>query len=171
MEIHDRFFSNQLQYRLKLPFTKTTVLRWSAPERGDIIAFAYPADESLTFVKRVIAVPDDVVEMRDGVLLLNHSVVAEDSLPTRMIYQESLSESCQYRIKHLYGRGVGSFGPTVVPKDHYFGLGDNREDSKDSRFWGFVPFHNIEGKMLYRWFALKDNEEGLFWERLGNITC
>lgn len=106
------------------------VYRFSEPERGDIIIFKYPGDPHYDYIKRVIGIENDVVEIKDGKVYLNDKVLEENyiSEPT-----------------------PGNFGPEKVPEDHYFVLGDNRNNSKDSRFpsVGFVPDENLKGKAVF----------------------
>lgn len=109
------------------------VYRFREPQRGDVVVFRYPANPKRKFIKRVIGVPGDVVEVRDGHVILNGQVLEED-----------------YTMDLTYG----VFGPEVVPEGHYFVLGDNRNNSDDSRFpdVGFVPGANIVGKAFVTWW-------------------
>jgi signal peptidase I len=109
------------------------VYRFKEPQRGDVVVFRYPANPRRKFIKRVIGVPGDMVEVRDGHVILNGEVLEED-------YTMDLT--------------FGTFGPEVVPAGHYFVLGDNRNNSDDSRFpdVGFVPRRNIVGKAFVAWW-------------------
>lgn len=109
------------------------VYRFKEPQRGDVVVFRYPANPKRKFIKRIIGVPGDVVEVRDGHVILNGQVLEED-------YTMDLT--------------FGTFGPEVVPPGHYFVLGDNRNNSDDSRFpdVGFVPRANIVGKAFVTWW-------------------
>lgn len=109
------------------------VYRFKEPQRGDVVVFRYPANPKRKFIKRIIGVPGDIVEVRDGHVILNGQVLEED-------YTMDLT--------------FGTFGPEVVPPGHYFVLGDNRNNSDDSRFpdVGFVPRANIVGKAFVTWW-------------------
>lgn len=109
------------------------VYRFKEPQRGDVVVFRYPANPKRKFIKRIIGVPGDIVEVRDGHVILNGQVLEED-------YTMDLT--------------LGTFGPEVVPPGHYFVLGDNRNNSDDSRFpdVGFVPRANIVGKAFVTWW-------------------
>lgn len=151
LQIGDRLFVTKFAYDIKAPFTDWSILSLDDPEHGDVIVFRYPEDPSKDFIKRVAGVPGDVVEVRDHVLYRNGEPVEEPHVelhpgPTRV-----------------------HFGPQTVPEDHYFVLGDNRFNSHDSRFWGFVPRSHIKGKAwrIYwsaspQWFL-----SGVRWDRIG----
>ena len=128
--IGDHILVNKFIYGVKLPYLQTTVIPISNPERGDIIVFIYPQDQSKDFIKRVIGTPGDRVEMQDKQILVNGQPLDD----TYGYYDERA------------GNPGRSFGPIVVPKDNYFVMGDNRDHSMDSRFWGFVPSEAVKGK-------------------------
>ena len=149
---------NKLAYDLKAPFTTLHLSTWGDPLRGDVVVFYSPKDRT-RLVKRVIGLLGDKVEMRDDVLYLNgvrqqYSLrdpepflreVFEDANPVVAI--EHL-EACDHYVMALPGRpALRSFGPIVVPPDHYFMLGDSRDNSADSRFIGAVPRREIVGQV------------------------
>lgn len=119
----DRVFGNRLAYR------------FGEPERGDIAIFKYPDDESELYIKRVMGLPGDTIEIRDGLLYLNHS-------------EQPLDEP------YLKETPTGDFGPYQVPEGCYFMLGDNRNKSHDSRFWEntFVTRENVLAKAVFRYY-------------------
>ena len=141
---------NRLAYDLKLPLTDTVLVHLGEPQRSDIVTFSSPADGA-RLIKRLIAVPGDVVEMRNEVLWINGQVAdygdAEAVLePTEQggaIAATRLTEklgNTQRRVQLLSGvKARSSFGPLTVPADHYLVLGDNRDNSADSRYIGFMP--------------------------------
>jgi signal peptidase I len=122
-------------------------------ERGEIYVFRYPQNESISYVKRLIAVPGDTVEIKGSNVIVNG-----DSLPTSLVnetgdlkfYKQQLDGNT-FNIQHMKDRGpnFGSMRSLTVPKNGYFFLGDNRDNSNDSRFWGFVPSDGIVGKVVY----------------------
>jgi signal peptidase I len=128
--VGDHILVNKFLYGVKLPYLQTTLIPISTPERGDIIVFIYPEDKSKDFIKRVIGIPGDRVQMQDKQILINGQPF-DDKYG---VYDERAGSTSR------------SFGPVVVPKDHYFVMGDNRDHSMDSRYWGFVPSDAIKGK-------------------------
>ncbi len=116
----DRLIANRLAYL------------FDEPERFDIIVFKFPDNEKILFVKRIIGLPGDTVEIIDGVVYVNNEMIEEP---------------------YLAEKPVGNFGPVTVPEEHYFTLGDNRNHSEDSRYWinTFVPEENIKAKPLFRY--------------------
>ena len=156
--IGDHIVVDKLAYGLRIPFTTTPLARWQDPERGDVVTFASPLDETL-FVKRVVAVGGDVVEIKGHVLSINGvrasyatvGDVAQGQLPIPHPYRYDV------RVESLFGdeRTVmfrrslptdETFGPFLVPDGHFMMLGDNRDNSWDSRELGAVPRDRIIGK-------------------------
>lgn len=125
ISVGDRVFGNRLAYK------------FGDPERGDIAIFRYPDDESVLFIKRIIGLPGDKVEIRNGLVYLNDS-------------EEPLEED------YLLETPVGDYGPYYVPEDCYFMLGDNRNNSKDSRLWNntYVTRENVLAKAVFRYYPL-----------------
>lgn len=128
--IGDHILVNKFLYGVKIPYFQNTLVPISDPERGDIIVFIYPEDKSKDFIKRVIGIPGDKIHMQGKQIFINGQPF-EDRYG---FYDEKA------------GNANRSFGPVAVPKDHYFVMGDNRDHSLDSRFWGFVPSTSVKGK-------------------------
>jgi signal peptidase I len=156
----DRILVDKEAYGLRIPFTTTRLTQGSDPLRGDIVIFSSPED-GMTLVKRVIGLPGDTVEMRDELLLINNVAVdyvpaqpaADADLPlaTRVLDHDYLTEALAAGRPHpimLLPRRYAdrSFGPVRVPQGQYLVLGDNRDNSKDSRYIGFVPRDSIVGR-------------------------
>ena len=145
----DRIWVNKLAYDLRIPFTKVSLKKFSDPKRGDIVIFnSFKADKRL--VKRVIGIPGDTISMVNNVIFLNgeplnYKMIKQDS--NQIILEEKLSAS-PHRIKwHQAAQNRFSNIPLVtVPENAYLVLGDNRDNSADSRFIGFVPRHEILGR-------------------------
>ncbi len=148
---------NRVAYDFKLPLSDVSLFNIGKPERGDIITFTSPAD-GVRLIKRLIALPGDVVQMRNEVLTIN-GVVAQYSGPdavTETLDNGDTTSALQIRervagnertVQFLPELGARrSFGPIVVPQGNYFFLGDNRDNSADSRYIGFVPHHLLIGK-------------------------
>lgn len=154
----DRILVNKLAYGLRLPFTDTWLVQWDGPQRGDVIVcFAPDTDDRL--VKRCVAVPGDKVCLLNNVLLINGERADYSMLDENIVNQIDQAQRAQYRFRAetLMGQthpvivtpGIvakRNFGPVVVPKDHYFVMGDNRDRSRDSRFFGFIHRDKIVGR-------------------------
>jgi signal peptidase I len=111
------------------------------PKRGQIMVFKYPVDPQRDFVKRIVGLPGDVIEVRDGVVIVNGTSLSEPYVRNRDMF--TLTESTVFpKI------------PFTVPKDSFFVMGDNRPNSQDSRFWGFVPKQNVRGPAFVRYWPL-----------------
>ena len=153
----DRIFVNKLAYDLKVPFTTWHLAEWSNPQRGDVVVFYSPHDGK-RLVKRVVGLPGDTIELRNDALILNgqpvpYKPIAEDLL--REVAPQDLSRSV-FAIEDLPGQShrvaaipaapaLRNFGPFQVPADRYFMMGDNRDDSFDSRYYGAVERKQIVG--------------------------
>lgn len=161
--IHDHIFVNKLSYGLQNPFTGQMIWSWNQPERGDVFVFRYPENPKVFFVKRMMGLPGDSIEIRDGILFINQQAVPSRemdkteqdwvSLPDEddfMYLRESLGKSYSVRWRKDM---VTQFGPVQVPAGHYFAMGDNRNQSHDSRFWGFVPEKYLIGRAQLIWLS------------------
>jgi signal peptidase I len=153
--IGDHLLVNKFIYGTKVPFSDKRILTARDPRRGDVIVFEYPEDPSKDFIKRVIGTPGDVVEEKDKKLLVNgqsyvnpHEVHKEkDIIPKEMNPRDT-------------------FGPVTVPPNSYFVMGDNRDRSYDSRFWGFVTRDKIKGLAFIKYWSWDKDK---FLPRFGNI--
>ncbi len=153
--IGDHILVNKFLYGTVLPFSDMRVLVIRKPERGDIIVFRYPEDRSRDFIKRVIAVEGDRIESRDKVIIVNGEKAVEPFV--------------QHTDQSLRPAGVeprDNFGPIVVPKGKFFMMGDNRDQSYDSRYWGFVDMKDIRGKALVIYWSWDSNKN---WPRFGRV--
>ena len=135
--VGDHILLDKLLYGPEVPLTNWRLPRWKAIRRGDIVVFRYPRDPSQTFIKRVAAVGGDRLEVRDGVVYLNSRPIAE---PYAVHQRASRSEP-----EHV--------GPMVVPPNSLFVMGDNRDNSSDSRDWGFVPVNNVMGEPMFVYWS------------------
>lgn len=160
--VGDYLIANRLSYVVKVPFTDVIVFTLGEPERGDIIIFRYPEDRGKDFVKRVIAKAGDTVEIRDKTLFVNGQR-----------FDISAAQFIDRRIFPGFVSPRDNFGPITVPKDSYFAMGDNRDNSADSRFWGFLKKEDLVGKAEIIYFSRDANAPGLLeyvrWNRLGRL--
>ena len=158
IEIGDQVFVNKMAYDIKIPFTNISLMETNKPKRGEIIVFKYPLDPSINYVKRLIALPGDHVQIKDGFvwingknILLNHRDIFHLK---RMLaysnddfnYREKLDDRT-FTVNRKVNRYSGSELSFVVPKNQYFFMGDNRDNSSDGRQWGFVPRSYLKGRV------------------------
>jgi signal peptidase I len=154
----DVVFINKLAYDLRVPFTFARLARWAEPSRGDIVVCYSPSDR-MRLVKRVVGVPGDTVELRDAVLFINGTpqsylplspaVTQEMSTAerSRAVFAQEILDQRAHAVMALPDiPALRTFGPVTVPSDHYFMMGDNRDNSHDSRFFGFVCRREIIGE-------------------------
>jgi signal peptidase I len=158
----DRVVVNKLAYDLKVPFTTIKIFGWDDPQRGDIVVLFSPAD-GVRLVKRVVALPGDQVEMRDNQLYINGQVAKQSPIATTELRDYGrayiMAENLQGHTHKMMvtpeiASNARSFGPVVVPPGNYFVLGDNRDNSNDSRFIGFIERRRIVGEAVAVAFSL-----------------
>ena len=155
LQVGDHLLVNKFLYGVKWPFTNTYIVRGADPEYGDIIVFEYPKDPSLDYIKRIVGLPGDTLEMRNKQFYRNGKPLKE----------AFIRHSDPHRIEPLRD----NFGPIVVPPDKYFVMGDNRDNSEDSRFWGFVDRPGIRGK-AWRIYWSSKGLGNVRWDRFGKAV-
>ena len=160
--VGDYLLVNKFLYGTRLPFTDHKIFELKRPRRGDIIVFIYPKDRSKDFIKRVIGQEGEKVEIIHNKIYINDQLIAD---PWGHFSEKSLWTR--------YLPSMESFGPVVVPKDSLFVMGDNRDNSQDSRFWGFVTLDEVRGKAFIIYFSLDWNAQRLIekvrWARIGKL--
>lgn len=156
LQIGDHLLVTKLLYGPRIPYTSDRLFRIRAPERGDVVVFAYPRDDSKDFIKRVIGDPGDVVEVRNKVVYINGKPIHD---PWGRHVDASL-------IPAGFGEegNRDNFGPVTVPPGKYFMMGDNRDRSYDSRFWGFVDDARIRGKAFIIYWSWNSEARDPLWK-------
>lgn len=157
LQIGDHILVNKFIYGLRLPYPiETSLVQWGQPQRGDVIVFIYPKDRTKDFIKRVVAIGGDTIEVRHKKLFVNGQP-ADDS---HAVFAEAGLERPGPR---------DNVGPIHVPPEHLFVMGDNRDHSHDSRFWGFVDIHDVKGKAFLIYWSWDGVDRWVRWERLGSL--
>lgn len=146
----DLVFASKFSYNLHVPFTDMRLIRLGEPERGEIVLFGVPGLRGKTYLKRVVAVGGDTLEIKQGKLLINgesRRVEGEDRrLATATLWGESVG-----KVRYSVVPAGLDYGPINIPEEHFFALGDNRANSKDSRVWGPIPNSFLRGAYLATW--------------------
>ncbi|MDL2315943.1 signal peptidase I [Desulfovibrio sp. OttesenSCG-928-A18] len=151
LQIGDRLFVTKFSYGIHIPFVEKELFSTGEPEIGDIIVFPYPLDKSQDYIKRVVGVPGDVIEVRDKQLYRNGQPAQEEYI----IHKDKLVVPTR-----------DTYGPVTVPAGHVFVMGDNRDNSQDSRYWGFVDKQTIHGKALIIYWS-STRFVDVKWDRIG----
>ena len=156
--VGDHILVNKFIYGVKVPFLRKTIIPITHPQRGDIVVFIYPNDRSKDFIKRVIGVSGDKIEIKNKIIFINGKQYSDayGIYSDNVIYPGSMQPR-------------DNFGPVTVPPESLFVMGDNRDESADSRFWGFVDLKDVEGKAFIIYFSLNYEEKNLRWQRLGSV--
>jgi signal peptidase I len=155
LSIGDHILVNKFLYGIKLPFTDAIIVAVSSPRHGDIIVFKYPEDESKDFIKRVVGTPGDIVEVRNKEVYVNGARVDDPRV--------------QHTDREIQPNKRDHFGPVTVPPGSYFVMGDNRDQSLDSRFWGFVKENKIRGKAFLIYWSWDGADTWVRWNRIGKV--
>lgn len=159
--VGDHILVNKFIYGVKIPLLRTIMIPGREPKRGEIVVFIYPHDRSKDFIKRVIGVAGDKIEIRNKKIFINDKEYSDPygTYSDSMIYPASLQPR-------------DNFGPVTVPPKSIFVMGDNRDESLDSRFWGFVNLKDVEGKAFIIYWSWDYDQKilhGLRYQRLGNL--
>ena len=159
--IGDFILVNKFDYGIRLPVLNRKILELGNPARGDVVVFRYPLDPSTPFIKRIVGLPGDTVRYIDKSLYINDQRVDSDPEGTYVGVRSAASQTGAAMLKEHLGEvehnilltpGAGSpNGEFKVPAGQYFVLGDNRDNSRDSRYWGYVPDQNLVGRAFFIW--------------------
>ncbi|HTK86604.1 MAG TPA: signal peptidase I [Nitrospiraceae bacterium] len=174
LQIGDHILVSKLSYGIQWPgdckfrvsfppvtcYTSHPLISFGDPQRGDVIVFRFPEDEEKDFIKRIVGLPGDVIEIRNKIVTVNGTVL-DDKAFTQRIDPGMIHGTINPR---------DNFGPVTVPEHSYFVMGDNRDQSLDSRFWGYVRAEKIRGKafrIYWSWSGHGEWTEWVRWERIG----
>ena len=155
IQIGDHLFVNKLAYGMHIPFVGE-VTQWSPLHRGDIIVFTSPVDRNIDLIKRVIAVAGDTVEIRNKHLIINGEPVPD----THATFNDPTHRDAKPR---------DNFGPVTVPPGKFFVMGDNRDMSYDSRYWGFADEKDVKGQATFIYWSWNSQTHWVRWDRFGHF--
>ena len=158
----DFILVNKFTYGLRVPILNNTFIEVNHPKRGDVFVFHYPPDPSIDYIKRVVGVPGDKIVYQDKQLYINGEKMdmtylddyQYESAGLNQVHAKRYSEQLG-EVKHdvlIEDNSFSKEGSVEVPQGYYFAMGDNRDNSKDSRYWGFVPEQNLVGKAFFIWW-------------------
>ena len=156
--IGDHILVNKFIYGVKLPYLQKVIIPFKQPQRGDIVVFKFPIEPEKDFIKRVVGVAGDVIEGHNKTIYVNGKPLVEN-----------------YTIKtdsHIFPAGTqarDNFGPITVPENSLFVMGDNRDQSFDSRFWGFVDLRMVSGKAFMIYWSWNTDKFSVRWNRIGDL--
>ncbi len=169
LEVGDHIFVSKFAYGVGIPFTNTKVMQFATPKRGDVVVFKYPLQQDTDYIKRVVGLPGETVEVRRNEVFVNGKPMARELAgPTR--YSEgpryegqALEREAELWVEHLDGeahkviqepgRSPSDMPPKEIPPGNVFVMGDNRDNSNDSRVWGTVPLELVKGRALIVWWS------------------
>ena len=189
LRVGDLILVNKFSYGIRLPIIHTKIASTGLPQRGDVAVFRYPQDESVDYIKRVIGVPGDIVRYENKRIIVNDTPIPTklldpffDSGRIALQFEERHGEKTYRTLNDDDRMGMGFLPQSgdrgcqvtdqglrcVVPQGHYLMMGDNRDNSSDSRVWGFVPERNLVGRAFFIWFNAGEVMSGKF-DRLGKF--
>lgn len=186
LDVGDFILVNKFAYGLRWPVLDSKFLDIGEPRRGDVVVFRYPRDPSQNWIKRVIGLPGDVISFHDHTLMINGTVVpkqntrpyADDgskespemaNVGTRVSQEDLLG--VEHAILTIPGMSRSPQGTWTVPQGQYFVMGDNRDNSMDSRYWGFLPEKNLVGKAFLIWLSWRGFDHGIIaFNRIGTVV-
>lgn len=170
--VGDFLLVNKVVYGAEVPLTGRRLPAIRAPRRGDVIVFEWPKDRTKNFVKRLVGLPGDTLAMRDGILIRNGMALAEPYVTHSDPGTDPVWDEFRWQSDFLvrtagaavaYHPSRNNWGPLVVPQEQYFVLGDNRDNSLDSRYWGFVPDSLLRGRPEVVYFSFAPDSTDFAW--------
>ncbi|MDH5189826.1 MAG: signal peptidase I [Gammaproteobacteria bacterium] len=175
--VGDFILVNKFSYGVRLPVTNTKILDTGAPQRGDVAVFRYPEDPSTDYIKRIVGLPGDHLKYINKTLYINGEPAKQEVIGSYQGVGSGVSMSgASERIEDITGvqhkilvipNGVSVPGEVIVPQGQYFVMGDNRDNSRDSRFWGFLEEKYLKGRAFMIWMNWDSANGGVAWSRIG----
>lgn len=175
--VGDFILVNKFSYGIRLPVVNKKVIETGQPKRGDVVVFQYPENPSIDYIKRVVGLPGDRVGYKNKQIFINGQPVALSNLGTYIgtgsgtsmsgagMFQEQLGDA-NHKIL-VRPNSPSANGEIEVPAGHFFVMGDNRDNSRDSRIWGFLPEKYLKGKAFMIWMNWDSGADGVAWGRIG----
>jgi len=177
LEQGDFILVNKFDYGIRLPVLHTKLIPIGEPKRGDVVVFRYPGDTSEDYIKRIVGLPGDRIVYRDKTLYINGVLMIKEALGPyagpdvqsqgAALVRENLG-TMSHEILNMPS-GFGHEGEWTVPEGEYFAMGDNRDNSNDSRYWGFVPEANLVGRAFFIWMNIDAFGNRALWHRVGSV--
>ncbi len=177
--IGDFILVNKFTYGIRIPVLNKKIIEINEPQRGDVVVFRYPKNPSVDYIKRLIGLPGDHIRYIDKKLYVNNQLVKQTSLGryqgvgqginmtgAELLKENLLGVEHKILISHRAPNIEGNF---IVPPRHYFMMGDNRDNSNDSRYWGTVPEENLVGKAFFIWMSWDWQYKGVGFDRIGTV--
>jgi len=177
--VGDFILVNKFTYGVRLPVLNTKVVELNSPERGDIVVFRFPKNPTVDYIKRVVGIPGDKISYYNKIVYVNGKQAKQASLGSYQGVGQGVNMTgAEHFIENLAGvehsilvkHGLPSVeGVFVVPDGQYFVMGDNRDNSNDSRYWGTVPEENLVGRAFFIWMSWDWEHKGVGFDRIGTI--
>jgi signal peptidase I len=182
--VGDFLLVNKAIYGAELPLSGRRLPAFGLPDRGDVVVFLPPHDPGKNYVKRIVGLPGDTLEMREKVLYVDGEPQVEPFVRHLDSFGDQADERMLWQLGHLvdgkrdwraYHPTRDNWGPLVVPPGRFFALGDNRDNSEDSRYWGFLEEGSIRGRPIFVYYSFENDPgrpfswlTGIRWGRLGD---
>ena len=158
LQIGDHIMVNKLSYGIRSPFWDLFLVSFRKPQRGDVVVFIFPEDRSKDFIKRVVGIEGDMVEIREKKVYINGRPLEDPHAQ----FEGDPPERGPLNVRDNYG-------PKQVPENHIFVMGDNRDRSYDSRYWGYVNLDDVKGRAFMIYWSWDGMERWVRWERIGSL--
>ncbi len=158
LQVGDHLLISKFLYGIKVPFTDDRIMKIRDPKRGDVVVFEYPADRSKDFIKRIVGTPGDRIKIIDKRVYVNG-----------ILYADSHESHRDSAVLPGYASKRDNLEEFTVPADSFFVMGDNRDNSYDSRFWGFVDAKDIRGMALIKYWSWDSNASSVRWGNIGRL--